>query len=37
VISAKQEATRQKRLAELIRDSAAGLAIKELRRNSKGK
>ncbi len=32
VISAKQEATREKRLAELIRDSAAGLAIKELRR-----
>jgi len=32
VISAKQETTRQKRLAELIRDSAAGLSIKELRR-----
>ena len=32
VISAKQEATREKRLAELIRDSEAGLAIKELRR-----
>ena len=32
VISAKQEATRQKRLAELIRDSEAGLSIKELRR-----
>ncbi len=32
VISAKQEQTRQKRLAELIRDSAAGLAIKHLRR-----
>ncbi|MGC2194757.1 MAG: YdeI/OmpD-associated family protein [Terriglobales bacterium] len=32
VISAKQEATRLKRLAELIRDSAAGLSIKELRR-----
>jgi uncharacterized protein YdeI (YjbR/CyaY-like superfamily) len=32
VISAKQEGTRQKRLAELIRDSAAGLSIKELRR-----
>jgi len=32
VISAKQEATREKRLAALIRDSAAGLAIKELRR-----
>jgi uncharacterized protein YdeI (YjbR/CyaY-like superfamily) len=37
VISAKQEATRQRRLVELIRDSAAGLAIKELRRDSKGK
>jgi uncharacterized protein YdeI (YjbR/CyaY-like superfamily) len=32
VISAKQEATRQKRLAGLIRDSEAGLSIKELRR-----
>lgn len=32
VISAKQEATREKRLTELIRDSEAGLAIKELRR-----
>jgi uncharacterized protein YdeI (YjbR/CyaY-like superfamily) len=32
VISAKQEATREKRLAELIQDSAAGLSIKELRR-----
>jgi len=32
VITAKQEATRQKRLGELIRDSEAGLAIKELRR-----
>jgi uncharacterized protein YdeI (YjbR/CyaY-like superfamily) len=32
VISAKQEATQEKRLAELIRDSEAGLAIKELRR-----
>jgi len=32
VISAKQEATREKRLAALIRDSTAGLAIKELRR-----
>jgi uncharacterized protein YdeI (YjbR/CyaY-like superfamily) len=32
VISAKQEATREKRLAELIRDSEAGLSIKELRR-----
>ena len=37
VISAKQEQTRQKRLAELIGDSAAGLSIKELRRReSKG-
>jgi uncharacterized protein YdeI (YjbR/CyaY-like superfamily) len=35
VISAKQEATRQKRLAELIRDSAAGLSIKELRRRER--
>lgn len=35
VISAKQEATRKRRLAELIRDSAAGLAIKELRRTGK--
>jgi uncharacterized protein YdeI (YjbR/CyaY-like superfamily) len=33
VISAKQEATREKRLAELIRDSQAGLSIKELRRS----
>jgi uncharacterized protein YdeI (YjbR/CyaY-like superfamily) len=32
VISAKQEATREKRLAELIRDSESGLSIKELRR-----
>src|SRR5215470_1251736 len=32
VISAKQEATRKKRLAELIRDSTAGLPIKGLRR-----
>ena len=32
VISAKQEATREKRLAQLIRDSEAGLSIKELRR-----
>jgi uncharacterized protein YdeI (YjbR/CyaY-like superfamily) len=32
VISAKQEATRLKRLAELIHDSAAGMKIKELRR-----
>lgn len=36
VISAKQEATREKRLAALIRDSAAGLAIKELRRTKSG-
>lgn len=33
VISAKQEATREKRLAELIRDSEARLSIKELRRS----
>jgi uncharacterized protein YdeI (YjbR/CyaY-like superfamily) len=32
VMSAKREETREKRLAELIRDSAAGLTIKELRR-----
>ncbi len=32
VISAKQEATREKRLAQLIRDSEAGQPIKELRR-----
>ncbi len=32
VISAKLEATRQKRLAQLIQDSEAGLSIKELRR-----
>jgi uncharacterized protein YdeI (YjbR/CyaY-like superfamily) len=32
VISAKQEPTRQKRLAQLIKDSEAGLPIKELRR-----
>jgi uncharacterized protein YdeI (YjbR/CyaY-like superfamily) len=32
VISAKQEATREKRLAQLIKDSEAGLSIKELRR-----
>jgi uncharacterized protein YdeI (YjbR/CyaY-like superfamily) len=32
VISAKLETTREKRLAELIRDSEAGLSIKELRR-----
>jgi uncharacterized protein YdeI (YjbR/CyaY-like superfamily) len=30
VISAKQEATRERRLAELIRDSAAGRRIKQL-------
>ncbi len=35
VISAKQEATRQKRLAQLIKDSEAGVAIKELRRADK--
>ena len=35
VISAKQESTRQKRLASLIEDSAAGLSIKELRRRGK--
>jgi uncharacterized protein YdeI (YjbR/CyaY-like superfamily) len=35
VISAKQEATRQKRLAELIKDSEAGLSIKQLRRREK--
>lgn len=32
VISAKQEATREKRLQQLIADSEAGLRIKELRR-----
>ena len=32
VISAKQEATREKRLAQLIRDSEAGQPIKQLRR-----
>jgi uncharacterized protein YdeI (YjbR/CyaY-like superfamily) len=32
VISAKQEATRQKRLEQLIRDCEAGLPIKQLRR-----
>lgn len=37
VISAKQEATRQKRLAQLIKDSEAGLSIKELRRPKKKK
>jgi uncharacterized protein YdeI (YjbR/CyaY-like superfamily) len=35
VISAKQEATRQKRLADLIKVSGAGLSIKELRRPGK--
>ncbi len=35
VISAKQETTREKRLDELIRDSATGLAIKELRRTKR--
>jgi uncharacterized protein YdeI (YjbR/CyaY-like superfamily) len=35
VISAKQEATRQKRLAQLIKDSEAGVPIKELRRAEK--
>ncbi len=35
VISAKQEATRQKRLAQLIKDSEAGVSIKELRRAEK--
>jgi uncharacterized protein YdeI (YjbR/CyaY-like superfamily) len=35
VISAKQEATRQKRLDQLIKDSEAGVAIKELRRAEK--
>lgn len=34
VVSAKQEATRQRRLATLIADSAAGLRIKLLRRNT---
>jgi len=33
VISAKQEATKMKRLERLIADSEAGLRIKELRRN----
>jgi uncharacterized protein YdeI (YjbR/CyaY-like superfamily) len=37
VISAKQEGTRQKRLAQLIKDSEAGLSIKELRRPKKKK
>lgn len=35
VISAKQESTREKRLARLIQDSEAGLPIKELRRPGK--
>jgi uncharacterized protein YdeI (YjbR/CyaY-like superfamily) len=35
VMSAKQKVTRQKRLATLIEDSAAGLRIKELRRAQK--
>lgn len=35
VISAKQEATRMKRLKELIADSAEGLRVKPLRRNAK--
>jgi uncharacterized protein YdeI (YjbR/CyaY-like superfamily) len=34
VISAKQEETRQRRLAELIADSERGLPIKELRRTA---
>lgn len=37
VISAKQEETRQKRLNQLIRDSAAGRTIKELTRPGKAK
>jgi uncharacterized protein YdeI (YjbR/CyaY-like superfamily) len=37
VISAKQEETRQKRLDQLIRDSAAGRTIKELTRTPKAK
>lgn len=37
VISAKQETTREKRLAQLIADSEAGLRIKELRRPAKAK
>ena len=36
VVSAKQEATRQRRLAELIEDSAAGRAIKPLRYGGDG-
>ncbi len=35
VISAKQEETRQRRLAQLIKDSAAGRTIKELTRPGK--
>jgi uncharacterized protein YdeI (YjbR/CyaY-like superfamily) len=35
VISAKQEATRQKRLGQLIKDSETGVPIKELRRAEK--
>lgn len=35
VISAKQEDTRQRRLAQLIADSERGLSIKELKRPSK--
>jgi uncharacterized protein YdeI (YjbR/CyaY-like superfamily) len=37
VISAKQEETRQKRLDQLINDSAAGRTIKELTRSPKAK
>lgn len=37
VISAKQEETRQKRLDQLIKDSAAGRTIKELTRTPKAK
>jgi len=37
VISAKQEGTRQKRLDQLIKDSAAGRTIKELTRMPKAK
>jgi uncharacterized protein YdeI (YjbR/CyaY-like superfamily) len=37
VISAKKEETRLKRLAELIRDSEQGRAIKELRRPGRKK
>src|SRR4029077_2943818 len=36
VISAKQEETRQRRLAQLISDSEGGLSIKELRRPKGG-